>query len=75
MGSNQLASTIKMVNQIAVNNSHLGDESEAAIIVASHIGKFWAKTMKQQLCQYFADDGSALNPIAQQAVKLVQQTL
>ena len=75
MGSNQLASTIKMANQIAANNSHIGDESEAAAMVASHIGKFWAKTMKQQLCDYLTTDGTALNPVAQQAVKLVRLTI
>ncbi|MCV6612813.1 MAG: formate dehydrogenase subunit delta [Amphritea sp.] len=71
MGNHQLNSLIKMVNQIAANNTHIGDEAEAAQMVASHLGKFWARSMKQQIIEYRENDGSELLPVANQAIQLM----
>lgn len=71
MGNHQLTSLIRMVNQIAANNTHIGDESEAAQMVANHLGKFWARSMKQQIIEYREHDGSELLPVANQAIQLI----
>ena len=71
MGNHQLTSLIKMVNQIAENNTHIGDEAEAAQMVADHLGKFWARSMKQQIIDYRQQDGSQLLPVADQAIVLM----
>lgn len=63
-----LSSLIKMVNQIADNNVHVGTQEDAANAVASHITRFWARPMKQQINDYLAQGGEELNDIARQAV-------
>ena len=45
--SSQLDSLIRMVNQIAANNTHRGDT--AAEYVHTHLKKFWARSMKRQI--------------------------
>lgn len=69
----QLASLIKMVNEIALNNGHAGDEQQAAAVVAAHIRRFWARPMKQQICDYQAGDGELLSPVARLAVMELAQ--
>ena len=73
MGNHQLTSLIKMANQIAANNTHIGDDTAEATMVADHMTKFWARPMKQQICNYLASDGSELCPVARQAVTLVKE--
>lgn len=68
MGQHQLNSLIKMANQIAANNTHIGDETAEAEMVANHLSKFWARSMKAQIRDYLENDGSELLPIARQAV-------
>lgn len=68
MGNHQLTSLIKMANQIAANNTHIGDETAEAEMVANHLTKFWARSMKQQIREYLEKDGSELLPIAKKAV-------
>ncbi|WP_296055301.1 formate dehydrogenase subunit delta [uncultured Amphritea sp.] len=68
MGQHQLNSLIKMANQIAANNTHIGDETAEAEMVANHLSKFWARSMKAQIRDYLESDGSELLPIARQAV-------
>lgn len=73
MANHQLTSLIKMANQIAANNTHIGDDAEAAAMVANHLTKFWARSMKQQIIAYQQNDGSELLPIASQAIELMAQ--
>ncbi|WP_432474484.1 formate dehydrogenase subunit delta [Amphritea sp. HPY] len=68
MGNHQLTSLIKMANQIAANNTHIGDDAAEAKMVADHLTKFWARSMKAQITDYLKEDGSELTPIAKQAV-------
>ncbi len=59
---------IKMINQIALNNAYDDDVDRAADAVASHVRKFWAKSMKEDI-QALADaGGEGLNEIARAAV-------
>ena len=68
MGNATLSSLIKMINQIADNNVHVGSADDAANAVTSHITRFWARPMKQQINEYLASGGEELNDIARQAV-------
>lgn len=69
MSDQQLQNLIKMINQISDNNLHHGDEAEAAEVVATHIRKFWARSMKQQISDYAMSDGTDLNTVSRLAVK------
>lgn len=72
MGNHQLTSLIRMANQIAANNTHIGDDHAEAAMVADHMTKFWARTMKAQIREYLEQDGSELLPIAKQAVLMLK---
>ncbi|AXS83673.1 MULTISPECIES: formate dehydrogenase subunit delta [Marinobacter] len=69
MSDQQLQNLIKMINQISINNLHHGDEDQAAEVVATHIKKFWARSMKQQIIAYAESDGLELSPVSRLAVK------
>ncbi|CAO3308182.1 formate dehydrogenase subunit delta [Pseudomonas asiatica] len=66
--SDQLYTLILMANQIAANNSHCGSEAEAAERVRTHLKRFWARSMKQQIVDYLHRDGSQLSSIAKVAI-------
>ncbi|WP_286237924.1 formate dehydrogenase subunit delta [Neptuniibacter halophilus] len=74
MANHQLASLIKMANQIAANNAHVGSDDEVAKIIAGHMQKFWARSMKQQIRSYLEEttEGNELSPEAQSAVLLLK---
>lgn len=67
MSRSQLQNLIHMANQITANMGHL-DDAAAASQVASHITRFWARSMRQQLQDYAAADGADLAPRARLAV-------
>ncbi|GAB4306052.1 MAG: hypothetical protein Kow0083_16020 [Methylophaga sp.] len=74
MSHNQLDTLIRMINQIAANNRAYQTE-EAAERVANHVKRFWARSMKQMMIDYYLSDGEALCPVAKQAVgRLIQDT-
>ncbi|MDU0353162.1 formate dehydrogenase subunit delta [Paraglaciecola aquimarina] len=54
---------VKMVNQIATNNSHQTQQESVALIV-NHLTKFWALSMKKQIIDYAKQDGKDLLPLA-----------
>ncbi|MCO4758251.1 formate dehydrogenase subunit delta [Pontibacterium sp.] len=68
MGSHQLASLIRMANQIAENNRHVGDDAAVAKVVSGHLSRFWARSMKQQIQAYLQAGGEELNPAARVAI-------
>ncbi|MCF2947301.1 formate dehydrogenase subunit delta [Paraglaciecola aquimarina] len=67
MANEQLKQLIKMVNQIANNNSHQTKDESVALIF-NHLKKFWALSMKQQIIEYAKQDNNELTPLAQKAV-------
>lgn len=69
MGSHQLASLIRMANQIADNNRHVGDDTAVAQVVSSHLSRFWARSMKEQIREYLQAGGEELHPVVKQAVE------
>ncbi len=73
MGHSQLNQLINMVNQIADNNGHQGDDNVVADFVASHLKRFWARSMKQQIIEYSKTEGNQLNPAAARAIALLEK--
>ncbi|MGB0467339.1 MAG: formate dehydrogenase subunit delta [Pontibacterium sp.] len=69
--SAQLQQLIHMANQIADNNRHHDSESEAVLIIANHLKRFWARSMKQQIVAYAQADGDQLNKTARAAIDLL----
>lgn len=68
MGSHQLASLIRMANQIADNNRHVGDDAAVAQVVSNHLSRFWARSMKQQIQAYLKAGGDELSPVVRVAI-------
>ncbi|MDW5376999.1 formate dehydrogenase subunit delta [Halomonas sp. HP20-15] len=66
MSDQQLQQLVKMVNQIAANQH--GEEAQAAQRVATHLQKFWARSMKAQIIAYLDEGGAELTPLAREAV-------
>jgi formate dehydrogenase subunit delta len=62
MSSSQIDNLISMLNQIANNNNYKKTDEETAIIVANHVKKFWARSMKANIIKYADSDGSQLSP-------------
>lgn len=67
MANEQLNQLVKMVNQIANNNSHQTEE-ESVDLILNHLKKFWALSMKKQIIEYAKQDENELTPLAQKAV-------
>jgi len=68
MSSSQIKSLVSMLNQIADNNNYKKTDEETAKVVAEHVKKFWARSMKKNILQYANSDGSALSPIIKLAL-------
>ncbi|MFC0269148.1 formate dehydrogenase subunit delta [Kushneria aurantia] len=66
--NDEKTSLVKMVNQISLNNAHHASDEAAAEVVATHLRKFWARRMKQQIIAYLEADGGELTPVSQLAV-------
>ncbi|WP_245392567.1 formate dehydrogenase subunit delta [Salinicola halimionae] len=66
------APLIKMINQIGANNLHHGNDAQAAELVATHLKKFWARSMKHQIIDYANTDGSELSPVSRLAIARLQ---
>ncbi|WP_299199774.1 formate dehydrogenase subunit delta [uncultured Amphritea sp.] len=73
MANHQLTSLIRMANQIAANNTHIGDETAEAEMIANHLTKFWARSMKQQIAEYLNQGGDELSPIARKAIGIMSR--
>lgn len=69
MSDQQLQNLIKMINQISINNLHHGNEDQAAEVVANHIKKYWARSMKHQIIDYAESTGLELSTVSRLAVK------
>jgi formate dehydrogenase subunit delta len=73
MANEQLNQLIKMVNQIANNNSHQTEE-ESVDLILNHLKKFWALSMKKQIIDYAKQENTDLVPLAKIAVnKLTEE--
>ncbi|MEX1057002.1 MAG: formate dehydrogenase subunit delta [Natronospirillum sp.] len=71
----QLHSSIRMINQIAANQTHHDNDEQAAEAVAAHLKKFWARGMKQQIIEFAAtDDVGEISAIARRATVILRDT-
>ncbi|QSP95677.1 formate dehydrogenase subunit delta [Marinobacter salinisoli] len=68
MTDQELAHLIQMLNQISANNIYHGDEARAADTVATHLRKFWARSMRQKIIAYAGVDGTELSNVSRLAV-------
>ncbi|MFT5706153.1 MAG: formate dehydrogenase subunit delta [Oceanospirillaceae bacterium] len=59
---------IHMVNQIAENNQHGGEEN-AASVTCVHMQKFWARSMKADIIKCLETDADELSAAARSAIK------
>ena len=67
MSQDELHHLIDMANQISRNSQ--SDDDEGIQFVASHLQRFWARSMKAKLRAYAESDGSELEPHALAAAK------
>lgn len=65
------ADLVRMVNQIAVNQTHLADD-EAAAMVAQHLTMFWAPAMQRDLLAAVDAGDADLNEVALRAVRRLE---
>ncbi|WP_293264968.1 formate dehydrogenase subunit delta [Neptunomonas sp.] len=72
MSHSQLDQLIIMANQIADNN-HLDTDAESIEFIATHIKKFWARSMKEELIAYAQEGGDKLNVLATQAIMVLSE--
>ncbi|MFT6331191.1 MAG: formate dehydrogenase subunit delta [Bermanella sp.] len=68
MSSSQIKTLISMLDQIASNNNYKKTDEETAKIVANHLQKFWARSMRDRMTQYLADDGPELTNVSKLAI-------
>jgi len=61
MSSSQIDNLISMLNQIANNNNYKKTDEETAMIVANHVKRFWARSMKANVKKYADSNGSQLS--------------
>ncbi|MDG0969387.1 MAG: formate dehydrogenase subunit delta [Porticoccaceae bacterium] len=66
MNTEKLDRLVKMINQISLNMASNGSEGEVALLVASHLEKFWSPPMITTLCS--EADEQMLAPISVKAV-------
>lgn len=69
---NEIQTLIKMANQIAMNIGPINDVEKNAVNTADHISKFWARDMREQICDGQHDD---LCPVAQMAIEKIRRQL
>lgn len=65
--SRQIDTLVKMINQIADNAPRQETSEATAEAVATHLKKFWAKPMKEEMRAYVKAGGVGLNEVAAEA--------
>jgi len=72
MSETELDHLIKMINQVADNIAIGEGEVATAPKVATHLNRFWARSMREKIIEYADSDGAQLNVVATLAVSLLQ---
>lgn len=73
MASAKVNNLIKMVNQIAANICFQATGQSAVLKITNHLQLFWAKSMKQDIIEYYQQDGDGLSELSGQAIALLAQ--
>lgn len=63
---------IKMANEIASNIAPGQSQEHAANLMADHIVRFWALSMKLQIIKCLEEENKQLDPTAIQAITLLK---
>lgn len=69
----QLHALIEMINQIASNITSGKSQEQTANEVASHVSRFWSRSMKNEIVQYLNCDGSELSEASKAAVSILSK--
>jgi formate dehydrogenase subunit delta len=69
----QVASLLRMANQIASNAKHKPHDAAVAMVVA-HLRDFWAPSMRLHLTEWMDADGQGLDPIAAEALEQLRRS-
>jgi hypothetical protein len=64
----QVASLLRMANQIARNHHHQPHD-QAVAAVMKHLADFWAPSMREHLIEWMDVDGTGLDPVAAEALE------
>ena len=64
---------IKMANEIASNIAPGKSQEQAASMMADHIVRFWAKSMKLQIIECLETESEQLQPTATQAIRTLKE--
>jgi formate dehydrogenase subunit delta len=68
MSNLQTKNLVSMLDQIANNNNYKKTDEETAKVVANHLQKFWARSMRDKMTQYLAEDGPELTNVSRLAL-------
>ncbi|MGD9956721.1 MAG: formate dehydrogenase subunit delta [Candidatus Nanopelagicales bacterium] len=69
----QVASLLRMANQIASNAKHKPHDAAVAM-VATHLRDFWAPAMRENLTAWMDSGGEGLDLIAAEALDSLRQS-
>lgn len=75
MTKESTAHLVKMINQIAANCPFQGDPAAVTQATTSHIQKFWAHSMKEDIVAYLESGGEGLSPAAVEAIRALEASL
>ena len=70
MTDNELQRLITMANQISRNNAVLSN-AQACEFIASHLQKFWSRSMKQKLLTHAQQGGEGLDEATKAAALML----
>lgn len=69
----QVASLLRMANQIA-SNAHHKPHDAAVALVETHLRDFWAPSMRAHLTEWMDAGGEGLDPIAAEALEQLRRS-
>ena len=69
----QVASLLRMANQIASNAHHKGHDAAVAMVV-DHLRDFWAPSMREHLTEWMDAGGEGLDAVAAEALDRLRPT-
>ncbi|NQY64424.1 MAG: formate dehydrogenase subunit delta [Alteromonadaceae bacterium] len=72
MSDNPSTNVVEMANQIAINLSHGKTQNQCVIDITSHIQRFWAPSMRQQLIKAVAEGELEIHELV--AIAITQLT-
>ena len=75
MSENELSHLVKMANQITANIGIGASEEDAVARVVKHISMFWARPMREKICNNLETVSEELNPLTLKALTQISGQL